>query len=103
MNDDCWRRFKIDHSYRLKFDYKIKFQRLCYQRPEIFPQLVNQNPAKPAINGQSSAGVNKLLSKRFGPIPSEITAKISTATLEDIERWFDRAIDASQLSGVFDR
>ena len=38
--------------------------------------------------------LQKLLSKRFGPIPSEITAKISTANLDDIERWFDRAIDA---------
>jgi len=46
--------------------------------------------------------LQKLLSKRFGPIPSEITAKISNATLEDIERWFDRAIDASKLSDVFD-
>ena len=46
--------------------------------------------------------LQKLLSKRFGPIPSDITAKISAATLQDIERWFDRAIDASQLSDVFD-
>ncbi len=47
--------------------------------------------------------LQKLLSKRFGPIPSDITAKISAATLDDIERWFDRAIDASQLSDIFDR
>jgi hypothetical protein len=46
--------------------------------------------------------LQKLLSKRFGPIPTEITAKISTASLEEIESWFDRAIDASQLSDVFE-
>jgi len=46
--------------------------------------------------------LQKLLSKRFGPIASEITAKIFIATLEQIESWFDRAIDANQLSVVFD-
>jgi hypothetical protein len=46
--------------------------------------------------------LQKLLSKRFGPIASEITAKTSIATLEQIESWFDRAIDANQLSVVFD-
>ena len=46
--------------------------------------------------------LQKLLSKRFGPIPSYITAKISAATLLDIERRFDRAIDASKISDIFD-
>ena len=46
--------------------------------------------------------LQKLLSKRFGSIPTHITAQIANATLHDIERWFDRAIEASQLSDVFD-
>jgi hypothetical protein len=46
--------------------------------------------------------LQKLLTKRFGSIPTHITAQIANATLQDIERWFDRAIDASQLSDVFD-
>jgi len=47
--------------------------------------------------------LQKLLAKRFGAIPADITAKIAIANLEDIERWFDNAIDASQLSQVFER
>ena len=39
--------------------------------------------------------------KRFGVIPMEIVALISQAPLEDIERWFDRAIDAKALPDVF--
>ena len=46
--------------------------------------------------------LQKLLTKRFGSIPTEITAQIANATLQDIERWFDLAIDANQLSDVFD-
>lgn len=47
--------------------------------------------------------LQKILAKRFGPIPAEITAKISTATLIEIETWIDRAIDAAQLQDIFDR
>lgn len=46
--------------------------------------------------------LQKLLSKRFGSIPPHITAQISKAKLEEIERWFDRAIDADQLSDIFE-
>jgi hypothetical protein len=45
--------------------------------------------------------LQRLLAKRFGVIPMEIVALISQAPLEDIERWFDRAIDAQHLSDVF--
>lgn len=47
--------------------------------------------------------LQKLLTKRFGMLPAEMIVKIVTASLEDIERWFDRAIDAQHLSDVFDR
>jgi flagellar biosynthesis/type III secretory pathway protein FliH len=45
--------------------------------------------------------LQRLLAKRFGVIPVEIVALISQAPLEDIERWFDRAIDAKALPDVF--
>ena len=45
--------------------------------------------------------LQRLLAKRFGAIPMETVALISQAPLEDIEKWFDRAIDAQKLSDVF--
>ena len=45
--------------------------------------------------------LQRLLSKRFGAIPSEITRLICNAPVETIERWFDLAIDAQQLSDIF--
>lgn len=46
--------------------------------------------------------LQRLLAKRFGAISAETTALISNAPVVDIERWFDRAIDAKQLSDVFE-
>ena len=45
--------------------------------------------------------LQKLLSKRFGAIPADITRLIANAPLEIIEHWFDRAIDAEQLADIF--
>ena len=41
------------------------------------------------------------LTKRFGPIPPEIHAKLSTATPVKLERWGVSMLDASTLDEVF--
>ena len=43
-----------------------------------------------------------LLAKRFSTIPAEIVAQIAAASLADIERWFDRALEANKLADIFD-
>ena len=45
--------------------------------------------------------LQKLLSKRFSTLPTDITRLISYAPVETIERWFALAIDAQQLSDIF--
>ena len=45
--------------------------------------------------------LQKLLAKRFGAIPFDITAQIANASLDQIEHWFDKAIDADTLTDVF--
>jgi hypothetical protein len=45
--------------------------------------------------------LQRLLAKRFGVIPIETVSLISEAPLEDIELWFDRAIDAKAFPDVF--
>jgi hypothetical protein len=45
--------------------------------------------------------LQRLLTKRFGTITSDVTARIAGASVEEIEAWFDRAIDADRLDDVF--
>lgn len=61
-----------------------------------------EGKAEGKVEGEILA-LQKLLARRFGPIPTEITAKISVATLAEIERWFDLAIDAKRLADIFDQ
>lgn len=45
--------------------------------------------------------LQRLLRKRFGAIPSEISARIAAASLSEIEGWFDQAIEAGRIDDVF--
>lgn len=45
--------------------------------------------------------LQRLLSKRFGTIPSGVIDQIAAASVEQIDMWFDRAIDAQQLTDMF--
>jgi hypothetical protein len=50
--------------------------------------------------GESQA-LHRLLTRRFGPVPADLGERIRTAALDDLDRWFDRAIDAPSLAAVF--
>lgn len=45
--------------------------------------------------------LQRLLVRRFGPMPNDRVTQISSATKEQIEHWFDRAVDAKSLDDVF--
>ncbi|HLQ39026.1 MAG TPA: DUF4351 domain-containing protein, partial [Planctomycetota bacterium] len=42
-----------------------------------------------------------LLRKRFGQLPGGVTTRVQQATLEDLELWAERILDARSLADVF--
>ena len=46
--------------------------------------------------------LRRLLRRRFGEIPVGVEQTIAQASLEQIDRWVDRAIDAPTLNAVFE-
>lgn len=49
----------------------------------------------------TTRALQRQLTRRFGPLPTEVIARFATATLEDIENWADRLLDAQSLDEVF--
>jgi len=45
--------------------------------------------------------LQRLLKKRFGGVPSDVLAKISAASLEQIDAWLDQVLDARSLDDIF--
>jgi hypothetical protein len=60
-----------------------------------------QQGVQQGVQQGEALALQKLLSRRFGVLPSGMTAQIAAASREQIESWFDRAIEAGQLSDVF--
>ena len=44
----------------------------------------------------------RLLSKRFGPLDEQTSARLKAATLDQLDIWADRILDAPTLQAVFD-
>ena len=63
-------------------------------------QGVQQGVQKGLQLGEALA-LQKLLAKRFGVIPAEAIAKISSASSAQIEAWLDLVLDAPSLSALF--
>ena len=45
--------------------------------------------------------LQRLLTRRFGPLPPEVLGRIASASEEDINQWVDRILDAACLEDVF--
>jgi hypothetical protein len=57
-------------------------------RPEVF------------ADGQRAL-LLRLLVRRFGALPESVTQRVASASTPEIERWFDRAVDAASIDDVF--
>ena len=55
---------------------------------------------KSRLEGEALS-LQRLITKRFGNVPSVIAAQIAAASQTQIETWFDLAIDAPTLEAVF--
>ena len=63
-----------------------------------------QGEAAGRVQGEVSGHVHallRLLEKRFGTVPGRVRERVATADLASVETWFDRAVDARDLSSVF--
>ena len=88
------------HGYIAEGELKGKQQGLQEGKLQGLQQGKQEGLQEGKQQGEMLA-LQRLLAKRFGVIPMETVGLISQAPLEDIEKWFDRAIDAQKLSDVF--
>ena len=45
--------------------------------------------------------LRRLLQKRFGPLSDDVLARLQAASIDELELWLDRALDADSLAEVF--
>ena len=61
---------------------------------------MQQGKLEGKLEGQAQL-LRRFLVRRFGVLPAGVEAQISAASLEQMESWFDRSVDAPSLGAVF--
>lgn len=68
------------------------------KRAERFVQWAGQHEQE----GEAPL-LRRLLTRRFGPLPAAVTARIASASAAGLETGADRLLDAASLDAVFER
>ena len=63
-------------------------------------QGIEKGIEKGIAQGESVV-LQRQLARRFGPLPTEVVAQIAAASVDEIELWCDRVLDAASLDDVF--
>ena len=61
---------------------------------------IEQGIEQGLLKGEALA-LQRLLAKRFGPLPDRATHQIASATTDQIDLWIDRVLEAQSLNDVF--
>ena len=46
--------------------------------------------------------LRRLLTQKFGPLPPDIEAKLTSASIAELEAWSDRLLAADSLGSIFE-
>ena len=62
---------------------------------------VRQGMQQGRVEGERAI-LERLLRRRFGPLPAEVAERMGRASVDDLETWTDNVLDADALDDVFD-
>ena len=77
-------------------------ERIDNWKEQLLQQGVQRGKLEGKLEGQAQL-LRRILVRRFGALPTAVEAQISAASLEQLESWFDRSIEAPGLDAVFAR
>ena len=63
---------------------------------------VERHAVKRGMTKGEATILQRLLIKKFGPLPEETQCCLRTATLDQLDLWAERLLDAPTLSAIFD-
>ncbi len=82
---------EIERKAQMK--YVTSVERLAVERGQMTGRLEGK------LEGKLEA-LTRLLTRRFGPLPEWVAERLASATVEQLEAWFDSGVDAATLAEV---
>ena len=87
---------------RISADEDERYRALARERA-LSDAVTDRNAARREGLEEGGAAVfESLLARRFGPLDEATRSRIRGASLEQLERWTDRILDAPTLTAVFE-
>ena len=87
-------------SYQQQYPEETSIMAGAFQRAR--DEARQQGVRQGRVEGERAV-LARLLQHRFGPVPAELTERLSQASTADLETWAENELDASTLDDVFDR
>ena len=87
-------------EYRIVLPQIDDLQELNIMLAERLEEWAHGYKAEGMQQGEAIA-LQRLLTKRFGAVPADVTARIAGAAPEQIEQWLDQVLDAGSLDDLF--
>lgn len=84
---------------KTKMRYVTSIERLATKRGV---ELGVQQGMQQGERNKAIAILTRHLTKRFGPLSDATRQRLDTATLDQLDTWADRILDADSLDAVFD-
>ena len=82
--------------------YVTSVERLAFQRGiELGIQQGEQIREQRGAQKGAARIIQRLLTKRFGPLKAETLTRLQTAPCEQLESWAENLLDAATLDEVF--
>ena len=76
-------------------------EHLEQEKKMAYVSSIEQIGIERGLQQGEARALKKVLDKRFGPIPADTLGQITAASAEQIDAWFDLALDAPSLQAIF--
>jgi hypothetical protein len=81
-------------------DLHVTFERILKRPEETIMSTAEKLRREGRAEGRAEL-LQRLLAKRFGPLPTETVSRITAAAIPELDRWGERLLDAKTLGEVF--
>ena len=94
---------EIERKAQMK--YVTSVERLAVERGQMTGRIEGklegmlEGRLEGKLEGKLEA-LTRLLTRRFGPLPEWVAERLSSASVEQVEAWFDSGVDAATLTEV---
>ncbi len=92
---------QVEELQELKIMLADKLEQWALDHEARGMEKGRQEGMQQGVHKGEALALRKLLTKRFGAVPDSMGARIEAASLEQIETWFDHAVDAASLADIF--